>query len=364
MIEPLLSSIARSWRTNDGAGEMPSTPWVSVPAVPSSILRAADWPWWRRRLNRPPEAARLRIEAWAALHKQLNSHHRSPVPDWPAPVGEGIFGDSIIRVDFLDSFQSDVPLEVEGRVWDGHHLRRVVEVCPDGRLTVRINIASFDFDIVEIDGIGASKSSGRFFPTVHEFGKDFAVYKRAEADREGLARMLAHSEVRIVRRSGSDSVGLRLWDGRLFLCNAGGSHHFAAAAYITKSIGAKVPLNAALEIRTLNEASVNWLLAKFIPLAVATRDSYGLLAPVAKLLGACYELKVPGILCQDAKLLLIPANEAASADVVNIFYAAGFHGLTPWFQSLLTLQARYRDECVQRFGERLQLPDAVDVASR
>lgn len=322
-------------------------------------MQAADWPWWRRRLNRPPEAARLHIEAWTALCKQLNSRWRSPVPEWPKPVGEGIFGDSIIRVDFLDSFRSVVPLQIEGRLWDGRQLRRVVEACPYGRLTTRDNIVPFDFDVVEIDGIGASKSSGQFFPTVHEFGRDFAGYKRATIDHQGLVNMLAHGEVRIVHGSGSDSVGLRLWDGRLFLYNAGGSHHFAAAAYIARMIGAKVPLHASLEILTLNEAAVNWLLAKFVPLAVATRDSCGFFVPVAKLLGACYELNVSGVLCEDARLLLIPASEAASVAVVDAFADAGFHSLTPWFRALLALQARHRRECVRRFGDRLKCADAM-----
>ena len=45
--------------------------------------------------------------------------------------------------------------------------------------------------------------------------------------------------------------------------NDGGSHHFAGAAFIARSIGVPVPLSSALEVYALNAEAVQWLTSNF-----------------------------------------------------------------------------------------------------
>ena len=104
-------------------------------------------------------------------------------------------------------------------------------VCPVGSIADVRNVTDFAFDITEIDGISNSKSEHRYFASVKDFGRDFSTYKKASVDEAGLQQMLDHREVRIVQPRTTDRVGMRLWDGRLFLYNAGGSHHFAGCIY-------------------------------------------------------------------------------------------------------------------------------------
>lgn len=47
-----------------------------------------------------------------------------------------------------------------------------------------------------------------------------------------LAKNLAWDEIRIISHVDHDYFATWAWDGRVFLMNSGGSHHFAAAKYI------------------------------------------------------------------------------------------------------------------------------------
>lgn len=325
---------------------------------PACVLQKRAWPAWRRWFDRPPAPARARVDAWAELTQSLDRWEDLSVPFWPDAIGQGIFGDSITRVDFLDAFASDVPLTLEGRVATMGGLRRVPLTCPHGRLALAAKVQEFDFDITEVQAIAASKSSDRFFESVRSFGQDFVQFKATPVDAEGLATMLAHGEVRLVHGTGADAVSLRLWDGRLVLKNDGGSHHFAGAAYIAESIGARVPLRAPLTIATLNERAVAWLVTDFVPLAVPDRTALHLMGNLARLIGACYELRVPDVVCTDARVLLLPGGQPGSAAAVDVLLAAGAVPLTPWFEDLLARQARHRRLHSARFGARIALPDS------
>ena len=72
-----------------------------------------------------------------------------------------------------------------------------------------------------------------------------------------LDKNLAHSEIRIIHKHDtSDHFTRYLWDGRLWLMNSGGSHHFAAAKYIAARLGQRVTLTGNLHTYSLNAIAI------------------------------------------------------------------------------------------------------------
>ncbi|CAM5427238.1 putative protein OS=Stutzerimonas stutzeri OX=316 GN=CXK94_17845 PE=4 SV=1 [Stutzerimonas stutzeri] len=57
-----------------------------------------------------------------------------------------------------------------------------------------------------------------------------------------LAKNLAWDEIRIISHVDHDYFATWAWDGRVFLMNSGGSHHFAAAKYIAARLEQPVEL--------------------------------------------------------------------------------------------------------------------------
>ncbi|WP_155629466.1 DUF6685 family protein [Burkholderia territorii] len=316
--------------------------------VPWEVARTDRWAWWRRKLGRPPAADRARISAWIDLQREVNAINRENLPEALEIRGEGIFGNSIRHIEWLDRGDG-ASFEIDGLVLTSAGTRRSRLACPVGPLTRRCCVDEFEFDITDIDGIGNSKSSGRYFPSVRSFGRDFAIYAKASVDVVGLSRMLSHREVRILRREPGDAVGVRLWDGRLFLYNAGGSHHFAGAHYIASEIKMYVPLRARLEVIELNVQAVRWLLERYFPILVP-RDLANMVSGlIAQVLGESYTLNVPGGLARGAEVLLVPKIVDASAVVVELFERAGMSSIVRWFEELIRAQREHRAAFLRRF---------------
>lgn len=340
-------TVQRTWSSGEsGAAE-----------IPWAVARPDLWPWWRRKLSRPPAVDRARILAWIDLQKRLDAIDRGSLPKQLDVRGEGIFGNSIRHVEWLDSWDG-APFEIDGLVRTTSGLRRSRLACPDGRLTQRSHIDGFEFDISDIEGIGNSKSSDRYFGSVKAFGLDFATYDKAGVDVAGLSRMLSHREVRILRRDPGDAVGVRMWDGRLFLYNAGGSHHFAGAHYIASEIKMCVPLRAPLEVIELNVPAIRWLLERFILIPVPRNLANILSRSVAQLLGESYTLNIPGGLARGTELLLVPEAGGPSTLVAELFERAGMPRINRWFEELIRAQKEHRAAFSRRFKNAF--PESVD----
>ncbi|WP_408467244.1 DUF6685 family protein [Paraburkholderia fungorum] len=140
-----------------------------------------------------------------------------------------------------------------------------------------------------------------------------------------------------------------MWDGRLFLYNAGGSHHFAGAAYIAGQLRRPVPLRARLEVIELNEDVIDWLLALFVPLAVPEGLVIKLRRQCAAVLGSAYSLPIHGVLASDTAILLLPASNNATGAVCELFRVAWIADVRTWFESLLAEQRSNLALLRQRF---------------
>ena len=235
-------------------------------------------------LNRPSVVDVSRMNAWLRLIQELASLNRASLPK---PIGvrrTGIFGESIVRADFLQAYEHE-GFALYGLVLDGGTLRNRTLLCPAGKLAFTRQISRFEFALTDVDGIAASKSSDRHFESVRDFGFDYVTYKKESVDADGLTRMLGHREIRIMRPDTSERAGVRAWDGRLFLYNAGGSHHFAGASYISAVTRHTVPLRADLEFVELNAGVVRWLLDEFVSFSIPRAGARPMTQLAAHLLG-------------------------------------------------------------------------------
>jgi hypothetical protein len=227
----------------------------------------------------------------------------------------------------------------------------MVARSPHGALTHALSVDDICFDITEVDGIAASKSSDRPFSSIQAFGANYAAYKGATIDAEGLQDMLSHGEVRIFSPTRGDYLALRLWDGRLFLCNAGGSHHFAAAVYIATQLRQPVPMGARFKCVGLNVKTVQWLLSTFDILVV--RSDFRATAHVAMLAGSCFELEVPNAVCPGAKLLLLLRDRNEQSGLVEFLKRDGAVDAVPWLSGHLERQLECMNTLRHRFGSRV-----------
>ncbi|WP_175772924.1 DUF6685 family protein [Paraburkholderia phenazinium] len=311
----------------------------ALAAVPRAVAQRESWTWWRRKVERPSVDDKARMLAWLALKDELQLLDPATCPAALDVRGSGIWGGSLRRADFLREY-NEAALSLEGLSLTPTGLRSGFVTCPAGSIASTRNVADFAFDITDVDGISNSKSANRYFGSVNDFGLDFSTYKKVAVDEAGLQQMLNHYEVRIVQPRTTDRLGMRLWDGRLFLYNAGGSHHFAGAAYIAGQLQRPVPLRASLEVIALNECVIDWLLALFVPLAIPVRLVSKLRRLCAAVLGSAYTLPIPGVVAAGAAVLLLPASTNATTAVYDLLSTAGISDARPWFESLVAEQRR------------------------
>jgi len=130
-------------------------------------------------------------------------------------------------------------------------------IRPDLRIGKRDMEERWKCEIQEVVGFAASKSELTQFFSLDEMVRTNSPEMLGEFTEEKLKEHLAHDEIRILHREETDDHFARYaWDGRLFLVNAGGSHHFAAARYIARRIGNTVPLSARFVAYSLDPPAV------------------------------------------------------------------------------------------------------------
>lgn len=101
---------------------------------------------------------------------------------------------------------------------------------------------NFTCDITEVGGIGASKSSDLDLANIDELPENYRHLTPSFLDpitKEHLEENMAHGEIRL------DDMHFSYypWSPRkLFWCNSGGSHHFAAACNQARQLKIPVPV--------------------------------------------------------------------------------------------------------------------------
>lgn len=332
----------------------PQLPWFEpapwrrkLAGLPSAVLRESGWPTWRRWLSSPDPKALARIRAWRNLQRAVDSGPAGVAPSQPWRAAVGIFGESRVPWEHLNGL-GDAAI-FQGKLRDpSGRISRATCTCPFGNLVLVDALDDFECDISDVEGISASKSASILFEDVQEFGRYFNEYKQATLDEHGLDVMLRHQEIRIIHRPGIDSFHLSTWDGRLFLGNHGGSHHFAGASYIAQRIGRSVPVRGRLHIRRLNVAAWQWLLDKFHVLFTCAEALRWVAADAAEVVDEFYVLDLPPRV-GDGRLLLIPREHEASAALSDLLCERAARDVSHELHALLATQDEVRVGLAERW---------------
>lgn len=181
-------------------------------------------------------------------------------------------------------------------------------------------------DIQDVSGFSASTSNLTAFYTLDDMVTTDSPEMIDSITEEKLAQNLAWKGIGILHDPNSgDRFVQYQWDGRLFLINSNGSHHFAAARYIAARIGKPVPLKGKLYTYSIDPLAVDGLKRDFEMFAVSnTPDLYDLFNDAMKAGSATfywYHLPTPH---NHARLILLPRKNKRSMRVSDVLRDAGF----------------------------------------
>lgn len=195
-------------------------------------------------------------------------------------------------------------------------------------------------DITDIHGFSASKSELRDFVSTDEMVETNSFDMIDAISHDKLSENLAHREIRIIHSPGSDHFGRYSWDGRLFLFNSGGSHHFAAAKYIAARLPAPVPLRGELYTYSLNAVAITSLRRDFEMFVISdeTYISRGFYDAMEAFRATWLWHHLPRPF-ENAKAVLLPKNEARSMRVADSLRQAGVADLGLHLSELATQQS-------------------------
>lgn len=281
-----------------------------------------------------------------------------------SPARESIAESSVIRWDHFgraSAFEWPRRSLGELRGWrtlKGYGYLGVTTMCePLTRLEVRLvsDEKNYTTDISRVVGLGASKSELTDFGSLHDMAVR-ACPSYLNMTRDGLAKMLSHYEIRILKpmgQQGGDHFSHYGWDGRLFLSNHGGSHHFAAAHVIARTLGIPVDLQGTLYHHALNRQAVDELRESFEIVAISDRPQIA-----NAFLDAMRSFDSPFYWCDmprhygEARAILLPRVSKRSSRIAQMFLSEGFfdvgahlgrlakHQITPSHVTLVDVRSR------------------------
>ena len=227
-----------------------------------------------------------------------------------------------------------------GGHWESFFLERP-EYAQIGR---QETTEGWSVDLTAIDGFSASKSDLNAFTSTDQMVESNSREMIREITSEGLARNLAHREIRIIHKPGtSDHFARYLWDGRLWLHNGGGSHHTAAAKYIASRLGQPVTLTGELRTYSLNELAIAALRRDFEMFVINEDDPSNAIA----FFSAMQTFKatwlwhtLPRPYTKGLKAILLPRCEGRSMRVAAELRKAGFADLGAHLAGLAARQGK------------------------
>lgn len=235
-----------------------------------------------------------------------------------------------------------------GRDYRGYQIHRAEyeQIC------VETTVKGWWCDISDVHGFGASKSK------LSDFSSTDAMVERNSRDMineitlEKLAENLAHDEIRILhRKKTTDHFACYQWDGRLWLMNSGGSHHFAAAKYIASRLPQRVPLQADLRVYALNEDAISSLRRDFEIFAAPNHATFSnCFFEAMRSFSATWHWHVMPVPFNHTRAILLPRSERRSMRVAEEFAKTGVVDLGRVLSDLAANQAepidRFRNQSV------------------
>ena len=196
-------------------------------------------------------------------------------------------------------------------------------------------------DVTDIDGFAASKADLWAFSSTDAMAEARCQWLISEITPERLAKSLAHNEIRIIHSPGtSDHFTRYLWDRRLWLMNDGGSHHTAAAKYLSARLGQRVRLEGTRYTYSLNALAVASLRRDFEMFVISDEDAGSAQAffeamRAFRATWLWHPLPRP---YEGARAVLLPRSEARSMRVAAELRGAGFADLGAHLAALCARQ--------------------------
>lgn len=164
---------------------------------------------------------------------------------------------------------------LQGRRWTGSQYQGFDLRRPEYSEIAQCTVTDgWSCDIAAVHGFSSSKSDLSRYSSTEEMVETKSRDMIDEISLAKLKKNLAHREIRILpEHGGTDYFARYQWDGRLWLMNSGGSHHFAAAQYIARRLGHRVPLTGRLYTYSLNAVAIGSLRRDFEMFVISSETS-------------------------------------------------------------------------------------------
>ena len=249
----------------------------------------------------------------------------------PEPA-QNINASSVVRWDHfgqaaLEDWPRRRPSQLRGwRTSGGYFESFALERLEFDQLCQRSVQSNWQCDITTVDGFSASKSDLKAFRTMDEMVETNSPELINAITPEKLAENLAHDEIRIIHSdSNTDYFARFAWDGRLFLMNSGGSHHFAAAKHIATRLNRAVTLSGELQTYSLNEMAIASLLRDFEMFVIADEpEIHNEFYEAMRHFEATWLwAQMPYPYVDGCRAILLPRSEARSMRVAKALREAG-----------------------------------------
>lgn len=211
-----------------------------------------------------------------------------------------------------------------------------IECAPLLRLGYEMKVERWRCDIQQVDGFACSKSELEKFANMDQMVETNSKELIADITAEGLKKNLSWDEIRIISRADHDHFASWGWDGRIFLMNSGGSHHFAAAKYIAARLCQPVELTGTYKVFGLCEQAITELRREY-GMFVLSHDPdawLGFNEAMARFKATYYWKTLPRPHNHHRYAIFLPLKEQRSALVAKVLRDHNFQDLGAYLAGL------------------------------
>jgi len=197
--------------------------------------------------------------------------------------------------------------------------------CPDYFLIGQHHITEhWVCDIAEVHGFGASKSKLCEFASTDQMVEANSRDMINEITHKKLIDNLNHKDIGIIHSPGRDFFCRYSWDGRLFLMNSDGSHHFAAAKYIAARLPELVEIRGTLHTYSLNGVAIASLRRDYDMFIICDDPSIsGRFHEAMKAFKVTWLWSPMPLAFGDIKVIFLPKTQRRSMRVADLLRGAG-----------------------------------------
>lgn len=196
-------------------------------------------------------------------------------------------------------------------------------------------VEGWSCEIQDVDGFSASKSELRKFKSMDAMVERNSKSMITPISKDKLENNLRWDEIRIISRKDHDYFATWGWDGRLFLINSGGSHHFAAAKYIAKRLHIDVPLQGRYMIYGISQVALESLRHDFDIYVMSWHSMQRMEfhGAMQSFQATYYWKDLPRPYTEQAAIFL-PKSEKRAVKVSQVLREAGFQDLGLYLKKL------------------------------